>query len=183
MGDKAKPLALCVQVEDEYGQGRLKGRVVIVQPDGELHNPQWQWPYDHGSEFYGLEIGAYVGDNPDWRHEYPNNGVWGPTIRYVPFQVENARQAKAMASVFGRIERGLAKANDDDGYLKDDDYAAFVLRVARVLKIGTVYVRNSHKTFDMTGQRYRKVSGSDLQYWVQTVASDVDSGHIGSWVR
>lgn len=185
MTRNGKPgLVFYVQVEDEYGQKRLKARVMSEQPDGELHHVQWAYGgFDPGAEYEGLEVSAYVGDNPNWGSTDPFRGVWGSGLHYQLHRIENARHAKAIAAVFGRIERGLERVTREDGYLADSDYASLVLRVARVLKIGEVYVRNSRPVFDRSGRRYQKVNGPGLQSWVASAAGDIKNGKASDHVR
>jgi hypothetical protein len=58
-----------------------------------------------------------------------------------------------------------------------------VLRVARVLRIGKVYVRNSRPVFDRSGHKYQKVNGPGLQSWVASAADDIKEGRASDHVR
>lgn len=185
MTRSGKPnLVFHVQVEDEYGQKRLMGRVMAEQPNGELHQVQWAYGgFDPGAEYEGLEVSAYVGDNPNWSSTHPFRGVWGSGVHYQLHRIENARHAKAIASAFGRIERGLERIKQEDGYLADSDYASLLLRVARVLRIGSIFVRNSRPVFDRSGRTYQKVNGPGLQSWVASAADDIKEGKASDHIR
>lgn len=189
MTSTGKPnLALLVQLEDEFGQARLKAYVMAVQPDGALHSTSWQgrFGYDEGSEYDGLEVSAYVGqtayDQP-LSEDSPYRGVWGINTYYAPRHVESVQHAQAIARVLGKLERGMNALRESDGYIRDGDLTTHVLRVARILKIGTIYVRQSQRARDMSGETYRKVTGASLQSWVECVSSDVQSGRKRDYVR
>jgi hypothetical protein len=185
MTRNGKPkLVLYVQVEDEYGQKRLKARVMAEQPDGELHYVQWAYGgYGPGAEYDGLEISAYVGDHPDWDSTQHFRGVWGSGVHYQPHRIENARHAKAIALVFARIERGLERITQDDGSLADAEYASLVLRVARVLKISAVHVRNPRAVRDRSGRTHQRVNGPGLQSWVASATEGIKEGKASEHVR
>jgi hypothetical protein len=171
--------ALFVQLEDDYGQAKLKTRVMTVQPDGDLNGLLWGiGGFDPGAEYAGLEINAYVADNASWgAKEHPMRGVWGHGVHYELPQVENARHAKAIASVLSRIERGLERLTQERGFLQDCDYAGLVLRVARILKINRVHVRNPRAVRERTGQFHRRVTAVELQSWVLSAVEDVEQGN------
>lgn len=186
MGSNGRPpLALCAWVDNEFGQVRLKARVMIEQPDGGLcDGVQWRYGgWDPGAEYDGLEVAAYVGESPSLAGEHPWRGVWGSSVYYVPPRIESARHARAIASVFARLQRGLDRLTRDDGHLAHGDFTTLLLRVARVLRIGSLYVRTSRKERDMSGQVHRRVSGADLQLWVTSVAADVDAGKVADHAR
>lgn len=181
---KAVELVLLVQVYEEFGQARLKAEVCRPNPNereaAEYPFLSTSWSYggfEAGAEFDGFAATAYVGDGGNtWGSRDPGRGVWGVGVAYAPHRIETARHAQAIARVLGRIERGLAKAQESDGYLADGDFAGHVLRIARILRLSGVHVRNSARNRTFGGERYRKVTGSALQAWVADVTESVTKG-------
>ena len=171
---KRPPLAWYVHLADESGQARLVATVVIDTPGGELHTiTAWEWGIAGGAAFYGLEVTAYVGGSPG----LAATGIWGARVRYAPFDVRSAGQARAMAAVLGRIERGVDRLNHAEGYPDGGDYAGYLIRVARILSIGRFYVRASRQRRQDTGEPHDLVDGSGLRWWVEQVGTDVAAGN------
>jgi hypothetical protein len=171
---KRPPLAWYVHLADEYGQARLVATVVIDTPGGELHTiTAWQRGTAGAGPFYGLEVTAYVGGSPG----LAATGIWGARVRYAPFDVQSAGQARAMAAVLGRIERGVDRLNHAEGYPDGGDYAGYLIRVARILSIGRFYVRASRQRRQDTGEPHSLVDGSGLRWWVEQVGMDVAAGN------
>ena len=188
MTDKAPAkvdLYLLVTVHDEYGQVKLRAEIVRKNPnEGEAADYPYlstSWSYggfEPGSEFDGFAATAYVGDGGNmWGTKRDNRGVWGIGVQYAPHHIETARHASAIARVLGRVERGLAKANETGGYLAEGDFAAHVLRIARILRVKDIVVRNHNgRNRTYSGEKYRTVNGTGMQYWVRDVVESVEKG-------
>ena len=171
---KRPPPAWYVHLADEYGQARLVATVVIDTPGGELHTiTAWQRGIAGGAPFYGLEVTAYVGGSPG----LSATGIWGARVRYAPFDVQRSGQARAMAAVLGRIERGVDRLNHAEGYPDGGDYAGHLIRVARILSIGRFHVRASRQRRQDTGEPHNLVDGSGLRRWVEQIGTDVAAGN------
>ena len=181
-------LAILVQVEQTHGTYQVIARVVIVQANGELHNPSWHGngvnfdseSGDDGQRFDGLQISAYAGDFPS--PDSPSQ-LWGFRAEYAPHWVQNSVHAKAIASVLGQIERGMDRLETVDGYIRDGEFSRYVMRAARTLRISKVYVRNAPSVVIKTGECYRTADANGLAYWTQTVNQTIDAGQSGSLVR
>lgn len=179
------PLALLVQVEERHNAYRAVARVVLPQPDGELHTPNWRGYGDDADaqRFDGLEIAAYAGS------QYGNDGdnayakLWGYGVHYSPFRIENAAHATAIAKVLTQIERGMANLSDTDGYVKDGEFARYVMRVARTLRIKDVYVRSLPRQFAMSGERYRLADYGTLEYWTEQVTEHIVNRDLATLTR
>ncbi|WP_426513106.1 hypothetical protein ACPPVO_22170 [Dactylosporangium sp. McL0621] len=167
------PLAWYVQLTEAYGQARLVATVVIDPPGGDLRAiTAGERGIANGAPFYGLEVAAYVAGNPG----LPATGIWGILVRYAPFDVRSAEQARAMATVFGRIERGLERLARTEGHPDDTDYAGHLIRVGRILAIGRFHVRVSRRRRQHTGEPHDLVDGDGLRRWVEQVGNDVAAG-------
>lgn len=163
-----RPAAWLVQVEEEYGTRHIVAHVVIPQEDGELHNAQRGYGNDH-TDYADFRVRCYLGNYTLTSSTTQGKDLWGFTHEYKPYAVESADQAKAMARVFGRVERGLKKAQESAGYVKDNDYHAYLLRVGVALGITTYYVRNAPRQKDMSGEDFRKVNADTLSWWLGDV--------------
>jgi hypothetical protein len=177
---KRPPLAWYVHLTDEYGQARLVATVVIDTPGGEIHTiTAWQRETAGGTPFYGLEVTAYIDGSPT----LSATGIWGLQVRYAPFDVHSAEQARAMAAVLGRIERSLDRLNRAEGYPDGNDYAGYLIRVARILSIGRFHVRASRQRRQDNGEPHYLVDGSGLRWWVEQVGKDVAAGNRQEHLR
>jgi hypothetical protein len=171
---KRPPLAWYVHLTDEYGQARLVATVVIDTPGGEIRSiTAWARGTAGGAGFYGLEVTAYIDGSPGLSAA----GIWGAQVRYAPFDVQSAEQARAMAAVLGRIERGLDRLNRAEGYADGSDYAGYLIRVARIVSIGRFHVRACRQRRQDKGEPHYLVDGSGLRGWVEQVGKDVAAGH------
>jgi hypothetical protein len=169
-------LALLVQAETNYGTHRITAQVVVPKDDGgklELHAPEFRRYGDAvekaAGRYNGFTLSAYVGDSYS-KGDKPGE-IWGAGYFYEPHRVESAEHALAIAGVLRTLDRGLDKIRDAEGYINHDDFHTLILRVARILKIKTIYVRNTRKARDVSGERFRKVDGSGLQGWVEHTAA------------
>jgi hypothetical protein len=185
---KAK-LVIFVMVEDDYGQTRLKARIGRTLQDADEYGIPFapcKWSiggFNHGAEFDGFEASAYIGYNGFGQNE-SDRGIWGLNMYYTDVRIENATQAMRIARAFAKIEKGMSDLNTKEGYLNDDsDYAGYIIRLARVLKIDDIYVRNARKQREMSDARYRKVDGSALQYFCSGAADAVTSGRITEYTH
>jgi hypothetical protein len=185
MCDTEGTLTFVVQVEKEYDTYKVMARICRVTDQGEVLNTQWQYGgWDLGAEYAGFHLMAYAG--PGWSSGPAldsEKGIWGQGTYYDPSRIESAKQANAIAKVFTRIERGLEKLNAEDGYLPHDDFAAYLLRIAKILKIKEIRVRNTKRAQEMTGETYKVVNGSGLQYWVSDVDRTIKDGKRAELVR
>jgi hypothetical protein len=181
---KDETVVLFVQVEKQYETYRVTGRVHLRQPNGEMHSATWDYGYGTAAEYDGFAAHAYLGAG--WSSGVTpedEKGVWGMGFSYSPFRIDNAKQAKAIARVMERLERGLDKLNDDEGNLGQEDFAGYLVRIARVLKIKEIWVRRTERQRNLTGELYQLANGSKLQYWVQEVDQAARTGKRGELIR
>jgi hypothetical protein len=168
------PLAWFVHLIDEYGQARLVATVVIEKSVDELRTvPSWSGGVASGAQFCGLEVIAYVGGSAD----LSATGIWASRVRYAPHDIDTARQARAIAAVLARIERGLDRLSAAEGHLDHGDYAGYLIRVGRILKISRFHVRASRQRRDSNGQEHYPTDGSGLRNWVEQTGNDVMAGN------
>jgi hypothetical protein len=169
-------LAWQVQVEQEYGTRFIRAHVVSVQPSGELHglSGAGMYPFDEGYEFADFRVTAYIGQDPaTFGQADPNpNEIWGISHEFAPFRVERIERAAAMHSVFRKIARGFAKAESESGYVNDGDFHAYLLRVGSAVGIRTYYVRNGQRARNTSGEVFRKVTPSTLQWFVGDITKN-----------
>lgn len=189
----ARKLALLVQVEERHGQYRAVARVVMpTTEDGTLTmlSPQWHDRYEHGehaARFEGFEIAAYVGNQSTWGSNYAtdtDDKLWGFGVSFAPYRIDQADHAQAIARTLAAIDRGLRKASEDDGYIRDGEFARYVLRIAKILKIKDVYIRNLPRAYGMSGERYRLTNGfGTLDYWATEVMEMANGGKVRELVK
>lgn len=177
-------LALLVQVEESYGTFRIAARVVLHNAADELLGISWSYGgFDKGAEFDGFVVHAYLGSASGMTPLEGERGVWGIGHSYSPFRIEKAKQAKAIASILGRLERGLEKISSEDGYLDRNDFAGYLLRIGRLLRIKDFWVRNDAERRVSSGQHNRQVNGAGLQLWVQDVDQITRDSKVHTLVR
>lgn len=168
---KKTAVAFLVQVEDRFGQKRIAAQPVRPQSDGELHAIMFDRFGENAdvSHLADLNVTAYLGHDYGTSSDNPGE-VWGLGRSYTPHHIESADHAKAIASTLTKIENGLRKLQESAGYLPENDFGAYLLRIATVLRIPEIYVRNTTRALSMSGETYRKVNQGALQYWVQEVS-------------
>ncbi len=180
MTGKIPALMMTVQVEERYGSYRLVGHIGYRNEDGEPLNFLWS-SIDPGAEYADFVVTAYIGSA--WRGDEYDRGVWGPGYGYEPHSVTDVRHAEAIVKVMRKVERGLDKIADAEGWVMAGDIATHFLRVARVLKVSEYRVRQSRRGEDMTGEPYRTVDGAGLQSFILTVDRDAKEGKTREYVR
>lgn len=182
-------LALMVQIEERHGSYRAVARVVLPQENGELQTPSWRGygqnfdSGDDGQRFDGLEITAYTGDQFGNTSGDLADKLWGFGVHYAPYRIENSTHAKVIAKVFGQIERGMAKLEAEDGYIREGEFARYVMRVAKALRIRRVYARNVPRAYAMTGERYRLADATALEFWCQEVTEKIIVHELSTLTR
>lgn len=170
------PIAIMVQAEDSYSQHHIRAYVMLPQDDGSMHSAQ-RWSGDAARQYAGFRLTARVGHGYDTSRGDENPGeIWGWSVEYTDVMIESAEQATEIARVLRKIETGMRKIEDTEGYTSD--LAVWIMRIARILKIKDLYVRNGQQAYGMSGERYRAVSGSALQWWVSDA---VRLAKKGSW--
>ncbi len=174
-----KKLCLLVMPFDEYGQTRLKAFVGVPQPNGEIHGTG-SYRFDNGNEYDGLHITAYIDYNGIGQND--TRGVWGISHHYSDVRIETPEKARDIARVLTAIDRGLTKARETHGYLRDEDYAQYVFRVAAALKIPSVYFYGSKRYGEMHGSRYIKVTASDLQSHVVNLVDAIHNNRRHEYI-
>lgn len=182
--DTTKP-AWLLQVVDCYDQLHLQATVVFVQDDGELHGCGWSWSERKAGQYDGLRVSAYIGHSWNtFRREDENpSQIWGLSAEFEVSHIRHVDHAKDIASVLGRIEKGLHKMSSEDGYLKDGDYPTYLLRVGKILRIRDIYVRNTRQAREMSGDQFSLKNGSRMQDWVLHAARQCGDGKRTEYVR
>lgn len=167
--------ALLVQAEESYGMRYVRASVVLPQSDGELHTAQWTWSNSASTGRYeGFRISAWVGDTMDRQKDAGT--IWGVHVEYDVSGLREVEQAAAITKVLRTVYNGLSKLEKELGYIQHDDTHSYILRVAKALGIKDLYVHNTRDAAFRSGEQYRKVTGSELQYWLGTVSELADKG-------
>lgn len=158
MGKEKRVLEFAVQRETIHGVTRLAAHVVYHNDEGEMLNLLSGYSvWDGDNSLADFVVHAYLNDDGD---------PYGFGHKFEPHSVD-LDQAEKMVKVLRKVARGLDKANADQGYLRDEDFASYLIRVARILGIKTFHVRNNRRHKEMSGQTYRRTDGSGLQSWVR----------------
>lgn len=169
-------LAILVQPENQYDTLKLVARVLYLDDkDGKLLNPSWNYGDRSAEVFDGFEVSAYLG-SLSYSSGDLTTAAWGFSYTFKPYQVQRAAHATAIARTFTKLDKGMDAIRDAEGYLTDRDFHVYVLRVARVLKIKSFYVRSTPQQFGYTGEHYRKVDGSGLQSYIEHTVALVQDG-------
>ncbi len=183
--NKTASLALLVELGDVYGQARLFARPVAVQREsGELHNCMWGiGGFDLGAELEGFTASAYVGYHDfGGRPDDLERGIWGCDF-YADVTHMKTTQASRLARAMTRVTNSMDKQSKELGYLADNDFAGYVLRVAKAMRITKTYVRNTFRAAEMSGQLFRSVDGEGLQTYVGYAALAVKEMRTGEYVK
>lgn len=170
---KSNGFAWLLQVEEQYGTRFIRAHVVIPQENGELFNAPSHSGFSQapGIEFDGFRVTAYLGNVALTSSMVSAGGeIWGLGHEFAPFRVGNLDHAKSMVSVFGKIARGMAKAEAESGYVRDGDFHSYFLRIAASLNIRTYYVRNGKRQRENSGETFRKVNPATLQWWIGDIS-------------
>jgi hypothetical protein len=176
MAARVQPtLAWLVQVVEQYDTRFIRAHVVVPNSAGELLNLLWD-RYDSGDgrEYADFQVQCYLGHS-EVHTDSGRGELWGFGHEFTPYRVDSAERARSMATVFARVQRGLDKAERESGNLADGDFVGYLLRVGTALGIRAYWVRNHQRQREMTGDRFRKVTASTLQWWVsetQTIARE-----------
>ncbi len=169
---KKANLAWLVQVEKNFDTLHIRAHVVEPQTNGELHLPDegmgiyWE---PTGPIYRDFTISAYLGEIDYRRGIGTRSGgkLWGFTYAYRNVHhIESVNHARRMAAMLSRVEKGLAKATSEAGYVAEGDYLTYLTRIGRALGITRYYVRSHKRQRDMTGETYRSVTVETLQWWV-----------------
>lgn len=178
-------LGAVVSLTDRYGQARLVAHPVEIASPMEFVSPyRPDYGGDRVTDLADVEIGAYVGLNRT--HDItsdPDRGVWGCGTVVRPHHVSTVEQAMSIARVLRRVTVGLGRLNASDGYLADDDFAGYLLRVAKVLRLTHIYVTQPLAVRERTGEIWRHVDGAGLQIWLAGVVEAVRHNRVREYVR
>lgn len=148
-----------IQAESNYSTPRVVARVVYKDADGTLLNLSTANRWEEGAEFADFEVHAYKGQREGEAR------LWGASHSYSATHI-TLDQAERMTKLLRKLNKGMDKLNSEEGYVRDD-FAAYLIRVARILGIKEFYVRNSPRQREMSGEYQRKVDGATLQFWLQ----------------
>ncbi len=172
---KPKDLAWQVSVQDSYGTRFVVAQIVSPQENGELHTPDDD-RWDTGPGYADFIVRCYLGEPSFMSGSDREARLWGLSHGFRDIHmIESVEHAKRIAATMSKVERGLKKAQEESGYVRDGDYLAYLTRIAGALGIRTYYVRNQKRALDMHGDRYRKVTAENLQYWLSDVVDIVNN--------
>ena len=172
-------LALVVQVEEQYETLKMVARVCYrddVKEPNLLLNPSWDYGNTTAEVFEGFEITAYLGGLSYSSSADNDMGTWGLGYAFRPYKIDKAAHAAAIAKTMVKLNKGLTDLRDAEGYVGDSEFHTYILRIARVLGIKEVHVRNSVQARANSGDFYRKVDAPGLQYWISDKVTLVREG-------
>ncbi len=84
--------------------------------------------------------------------KYRESALWA-TIEYSNVYSVNLGRAEHMLAVLKRIDKGLDKIREAEGWASD--WSTYVGRVARILGVKRLIVESSPRQRDMSGEKYR----------------------------
>lgn len=90
--------------------------------------------------------------------------AWGFSHGYQPYLVDLDR-AETIVRTLRKIAKGLDKATTEQGHVTD--FADYLFRVAKILRIRSFYLRNSDRRREITGQMFSQVDAASVQHWVR----------------
>jgi hypothetical protein len=180
MPDKAQRLFMVTPVT-EYNQTKIFAELVRPDDDGTWTSLDEYSSADDRAMRH-LRVTAYIGHGYSTYEDQSPGEVWGHAVRFDPMgSIDCADHAMGIARAFARVERGLTKLRDAEGY--PTGYAALLVHVARVLKVDKFLLRSSVRAQEMSGDRYRAAKGGDLDSWVHHLSTDIAAGKRANWVR
>lgn len=151
-----------VQVEDEYGVCQFVASVYYVDPDdGDLCRPRWDTYRQPGHAIRHLadfSVRAFLDSSVA---PVP----YGIRHCYTPTELE-LDQAETIVKTLRRLRRGLDAIQRAEGHLPDGDYAGYLIRIGRILRLDTYHVRNTPQERETTGQFWKRTDTTGLQTWV-----------------
>lgn len=160
MGKPKRQYVMVFQVESNHGSPQVVGRICYLNEAGEMRNTLGD-RWEEGAEFADFGVHGYV-PKPDNDPEY----VWGFGYSYLqPYRVETHR-AEQMVRLLRKVDKGMARLESERGWVGQEGFHAFALRVAEVLGIKQFYVKNNEKARQISGQFWRKTDGSGVQSWL-----------------
>jgi hypothetical protein len=157
-----------VQVERQYAFGpivEIAAYPAYPDAEGALRNPSFglSEPY---SDLTDLRVRCYLD------HRTTDHWPYGTRFEYKPHHVE-LPQAEGMVRVMRRLTKGMQTLQSTEGYLQEPDFAGYLLRVGRVLRVRRWYVRNTRLQEVRSGERFRLADGGVLQSWVASRIRDL----------
>lgn len=169
---------LLVQVEESYGTRYIRARVLRFDVDDNDYVQLRPFP-GFGNEdvasLAGFVVTGYLGHAMMSGGDSDPGEIWGWDHYFAPDRVELPEHARNMASVLVKVRKGLDKLESEIG--RPTEYAAYVARIASVLKL-PIYVRNTARAFDMTGDAYSVADASKLAYWMTEVSTLAERGEF-----
>jgi hypothetical protein len=163
----AKPsdLVFFVQVQTQYNITEIVATVMRKSDSEGITGPGWDQ-----AEFENFAVSAYVGSTIS-RDEGDSftSGIWGSSVAYRDMTRVVLRESERQVKVLRKVERGLTKLAEAEGYLPDADYAGFLFRVARVLGITEYWVRNTSADRDIHGYGWARPSSA---YGIQSLVRE-----------
>lgn len=170
------PIRLVMRVEHAYESYFLRGRVFRwdeTTVDFETIEPKIYERPDVVA-LAGFTVSAYLGHGSLTMVGDESAGdVWGWGHFFAPDRVEDVEHAQRMAAVLRKVSKGLDRFDRDAGQVAG--FAGYVARIASIIK-APIYTRTTARTEGMTGEQYRRVDASGLDYWVQDVAGLAERG-------
>lgn len=166
MTAKRAPLALLVEVREEYGTREVAATPVYLG-DGGLRNPVFEWSGRY-NDVANLDISAFVDTGPN---PCAGGAPYGYGVRFTPYRVE-LDQAEAIVKTLRRVARSLEAMDTERGYVRDGDFLTYLTRVAEILAVKHYYVRNTERLWELTGERWRRLGGGGLQHWLADAAAN-----------
>ena len=156
--------ALLLQTESDYGIPVVTARVVYTtldEPKTLLSPSNRDW--NGGEEYADFAVHAYLANRPG------DEPIWGPGHSYNSQRVE-LRDAERMIKLLRKVDKGLEKLRQEEGWLAPTDYCGYVLRIARILGIKTFYVHADEQAKMHGLGKWRKLDGSGVQSWLGELA-------------
>ena len=136
----------------------LDATIVYPDPNGKLLSPSEPPPPPSTTAPYltDFQVSAYL--SHDEKH------AWGYFHGYsTPYRVDRAA-AEAMTRTLRKVDRGLDKATQHQGHVKDfDDY---LFRIAAILDTQTYYVYSTPERLSVTGEQFRRLAAPSMQSWL-----------------
>jgi hypothetical protein len=148
--------AFVVSVESMHGNTRIVAHPIYHNEAGEMRNPSFG-RFEIGSELASFAVSAYI----DQGSERP----YGFFHHFAPYQTE-LEQAESIVKVLRKVAKALKHAETERGYVSENMFAEYIFRVAAAVGIKDYYIHNSAKGRSVSGEVWRKVDGTGVQYFI-----------------
>ncbi|GAB3259759.1 hypothetical protein [Kineosporia babensis] len=157
------PLVVLVTSQHLYDTThQIIAQIGYQDSKGWWQTPTWGW-CQTASQYADFQITGYV--------DLEKGTVWGYSHYFNPHQI-SLDQAESIVKVLRKIKRGLDRADTERGYIPDNSFHEYVIRITAALGI-TDYRVPTGDSPSNSGHDVRQVSGGGLRTWLHHRVNEI----------